>query len=151
MPHGMKYPSGEMYVVDQKEMDITSGLDLRMPHADQIRFLMVSGTIVIGDRRARYEFTLAEDNKLHIEEVPWTIFSTLGDALETEFYEEFWQVVNYKRKVRPEFLDVTWIDTDYAYDVSKSYLDIRMSIFDRYGCTLKVVCPFKYNDTYLPI
>jgi hypothetical protein len=88
---------------------------------------------------------------LHIEEVPWTIFSTLGDALETEFYEEFWQVVNYRRKVKKEFLDVTWIDTDYAYDVSQAYQDIRMSIFDRHGCTVKVVCPFKYNDTYLRV
>ena len=26
-----------------------------------------------------------------------------------------------------------------------------MSIFDRKGCTLKVVCPFKYNDTYLKV
>ena len=44
--------TGDMYVVDQKETNITAGLDLRMPHADQIRFLMVSGTIAIGDRRA---------------------------------------------------------------------------------------------------
>jgi hypothetical protein len=43
MPHGINYPSGELYVVDQKELDITAGLDLRMPQADQIKFLMVSG------------------------------------------------------------------------------------------------------------
>ena len=41
-----------------------------------------------GSVETTYDFTLIE-YKLHIDETPWTIYSTLVNALETEFFEEF--------------------------------------------------------------
>ena len=66
----------------------------------------VSGTMVVGDVRARYDFTLVV-YRMHIDEVDWTIFSTLDEALVNEFTEHFWTIVNFRRKDRRGFLDVS--------------------------------------------
>ena len=68
-----------------------------MQQAEDIRFLAVSGTITIGASRARYDFTLVEYH-LHIDEVPWIIFSTLDNALGLEFTAEFWEIVQLQKE-----------------------------------------------------
>ena len=70
---------------------------------------------------------------MHIDEVDWTIFSTLDDALTNEFTEHFWRIVNYKRKDRRGFVDVPWIDTQQEYDVAEAYREVRLSIFNNLG------------------
>ena len=70
-------------------------MNWNMPAASSVRFLAVRGTIWVGDCHTTYNFTLVEYH-LHIDEVPWIIFSTLADALETEFdpcllgYRQLW-------------------------------------------------------------
>ena len=73
----MPHPSGNIAVVDARLQNISGGMQWNMQQAEDIRFLAVSGTITIGASRARYDFTLVEYH-LHIDEVPWIIFSTLG-------------------------------------------------------------------------
>jgi hypothetical protein len=139
-----------MSIIDHQQQDVTAGFDWKMDDADSVRFLWVSRTIAIGEARVQYDFTLVE-YKLHIEEVPWTFFSTLGNALETEFDEHFWTLINYKRKGRPEFVDIPWFEDRAEYDVSPACMDLRLSIFNSSGRTLKVVCPFKWYHTYLKV
>ena len=55
-------------------------MNWNMPAASSVRFLAVRGTIWVGDCHTTYNFTLVEYH-LHIDEVPWVIFSTLADAL----------------------------------------------------------------------
>ena len=93
----MPYPAGNIAVVDARLQDISGGMQWNMQDAEDIRFLAVSGTITVGASRARYDFTLVEYH-LHIDEVPWLIFSTLNNALELEFTAEFWDIVNKNRK-----------------------------------------------------
>ena len=71
-----------------------------MQDASDVRFLAVSGTLWVGDCRTTYDFTLVEYH-LHIDEVSWTIFSTLNNALEQEFTPEF---CHYYRHFRFIFL-----------------------------------------------
>ena len=59
-----------------------------MPAASSVRFLAVRGTIWVGDCHTTYNFTLVEYH-LHIDELPWILFSTLADSLETEFDPAF--------------------------------------------------------------
>ena len=82
MPHGINCATGEIYIMDQKECDITAGMDLRMLHADEIKFRLVSGTVAIGEH-----MTSLLLNTNCILSKSWTIFSTLGNALDTEFHE----------------------------------------------------------------
>ena len=56
--------------------DVTTGLSFQPLDAEQIRYLWVTGIIQIGTAEAAYDFTLIE-YKLHIDETPWTIYSTL--------------------------------------------------------------------------
>lgn len=141
MPAGSHFPSGDIFVLGKNETDITKGMRWVMPDADDVRFLAVNGPMAVGDFRAKYDFTLVEYT-MHIDEVPWTLFSTLDNALENEFTEAFWKIINWRRKGRPEFLDVPWIDTKQAYDVSKEYTNVRVSTFDKNARTAKVSMPF---------
>ena len=146
----MPYPAGSIAVVDARYQDISGGMYWDMQDADDIRFLAVSGTITVGASRARYDFTLVK-YCLHIDEVPWLIFSTLNNALELEFTAEFWDIVNKNRKERWGFLEVPWIAGKEAYDVAAPYLEVRMSIFDDRAHTIRVVRPFVWKDTYLKV
>ena len=147
MPGGTAFPTGELRVTKQQMSDVTTGLTFRPLDAEQIRYLWVSGIIQVGTAEAVYDFTLIE-YKLHIEETPSTIFSTLGNALDTEFFDDFWQVVNYRRKGPSEFHDVAWIEAADTYDVSPAYLNTRIPILDKDGNTTKVAFPFKWDNTY---
>ena len=89
MPKPNPFPSGLISVSDQHLLDISAGMNWNMPAASSVRFLAVRGTIWVGDCQTTYNFTLVEYH-LHIDEVPWIIFSTLADALETEFDPAFW-------------------------------------------------------------
>ena len=146
----MPYPAGNIAVVDARLQDISGGMQWNMQDADYIRFLAVSGTITVGASRARYDFTLVEYH-LHIDEVPWLIFSTLNNALELEFTAEFWDIVNKNRKERWGFLEVPWIAGKEVYDVAAPYPEVRMSIFDDRAHTIRVVRPFVWKDTYLKV
>jgi len=64
------------HVTKQQMSDVTTGLSFHPLDAEQIRYLWVTGIIQIGTAEAAYDFTLIE-YKLHIDETPWTIFSTL--------------------------------------------------------------------------
>jgi hypothetical protein len=76
MPGGKPFPSGELRVTKQQMSDVTTGLSFRPLDAEQIKYLWVTGIIQIGTAEAAYDFTLIE-YKLHIDETPWTIYSTL--------------------------------------------------------------------------
>jgi hypothetical protein len=116
MPARKAFPSGELRVLKQQTSDVTAGLSVRPLDAEQIRYLWVSGIIQIGTVEAACDFTLIE-YKLHIDETPWIIYSTLVNALETEFFEDFWDVVNYRRKGPTEFHDVAWMEEEDTYDL----------------------------------
>ena len=118
----MGYAAGEMSISNQKQLDITSGMNLMMNQAEEIKMWIVSGQLAFAasSDRADYSFTLVE-YQLYIDEVPWTIFSPIGNSLDTEFHDEFWQVVNHERKGRPEFVDIPWLDDQY--DVDPVYLE----------------------------
>ena len=118
MPKQTHFPSGPIAVEDARSTDISAGMNWNMPDAREVRFLAVSGTLWVGDCRTTYEFTLVEYH-LHIDEVPWLIFSTLNDALEKEFAPEFWEVVNHTRKERWNFLELPW--DGRAYGVAPPY------------------------------
>ena len=90
MPKQTPYPSGAIAVEDARLKDISVGMDWNMQDASDVRFLAVSGTLWVGDCRTTYDFTLVEYH-LHIDEVSWTIFSTLNNAFEQEFTPEFWE------------------------------------------------------------
>ena len=146
----MPYPPGDIAVVDARLQSISGGMQWDMQQAEDIRFLAVSGTITIGASRARYDFTLVEYH-LHIDEVPWIIFSTLDNALGREFTAEIWEMVNFRRKERWGFLDVPWIADKQVYDVAAPYPEVRMSIFNDRAHTIRVVRPFIWHDTYLKV
>ena len=150
MPSGTHFPSGEIHVTNQNLQDISGGMRWNMQHADNVRFLAVSGTMTIGTIRATYDFTLVV-YEMHIDEVAWTIFSTLADALTEEFTDQFWQIVNHRRKDRRGFLDVPWIEAQQAYDVNAAYRAVRLSVFNNQGHTVRVTSPFIWNDTYLKV
>ena len=119
-----------------------------MRDANDVRFLAVSGTIWVGDCQTTYEFTLVE-YRLHIDEVPWLIFSTLNGVLEKEFVPGFWEIVNHNRKERWGFLELPW--DGQAYGVAPPYTDIRLSIFNDIAHTMRVVNPFVWKETYLKV
>jgi hypothetical protein len=149
MPSKKSFPSGELSVSRQQTSDVTAGLSFRPLDVEQIKYLWVSGIIHVGSVETTYDFTLIE-YKLHIDETPWTIYSTLVNALETEFFEEFWDTVNYKRKgPTDEFHDVAWLEDADTYDVSSPYLDIRIPMLDKEGNTAKVAYPFVWDHTHL--
>ena len=146
----MPYPAGSIGVDNARLQDISGGMQWNMPDAHDIRFLAVSGTVTVGASRARYDFTLVK-YYLHIDEVPWLIFSTLNNALELEFTAEFWDIVNKNRKERWGFLEVPWIAGKEVYDVDAPYPEVRMSIFDDHAHTIRVVRPFVWKHTYLKV
>ena len=148
MPTKKAFPSGELRVLKPKSSDVTAGLSFRPLDAEQIRYLWATGIIQIGTVEATYDFTLIE-YKLHIDETPWIIYSTLVNALETEFFEDFWDVVNYKRKGPGDFHDVAWMEQEDTYDVSPAYLDTRIPILGKDGSTTKVAYPFIWENTHL--
>ena len=97
MPKQTHYPAGPIVVEDQHLLDISAGMHWDMRDANDVRFLAVRGTIWVGDCQTTYNLTLVE-YQLHIDEVPWLIFSTLADVLEKEFVPGFWEAVNHNRK-----------------------------------------------------
>ena len=121
-----------------------------MPQANDVRFLAVRGTIMIGDTPLYYQFTLVQYH-MYIDTVPWTIFTTLDEALTKEFDNRFFYTLNRRRRERWDFLDVAWRPLDDNYDVDTPYSDVRLSLFDTYGHTRKVVKPFQYNYDYLRV
>ena len=123
-------------------------MNWNMPAASSVRFLAVRGTIWVGDCQTTYNFTLVEYH-LHIDEVPWIIFSTLADALETEFDPAFWDTVNYGRKERWGFLELPW--DGKVYGAAPQYAQVRLSIFNRDAHTMRVVQPFVWNHTHLKV
>ena len=149
MPKQTPYPSGPIAVEDARLKDISVGMDWNMQDASDVRFLAVSGTLWVGACRTTYDFTLVEEYHLHIDEVSWTIFSTLNNALEQEFAPEFWEMVNPSRKERWGFLEIPW--DGKAYEVAAPYTQIRLSIFNDFAHTMRVVRPFVWNDTYLKV
>ena len=76
----MGFHAGPISIQDANMVDKTRGRDWTMPDATDVRFLFVSGVIVIGDVQLYYEFTLVEYH-LYIDQVLWVIFSNLNDAL----------------------------------------------------------------------
>lgn len=114
----------------------------------EAKLWLVSGQMTVGIQYINYNFTLVE-YQLYIDEISWTIFSPLGTSLDNKFHENFWQVINHKREGRPELIDIPWIDDQY--DAAPAYLDGRLHIYNEYGRTIKTVCPFKWNNTYLKI
>ena len=150
MPGGIPYPWGDIRVLHPNLIDISGGMQWNMQQADNVQFLAVSGTMVVGDVRANYDFTLVV-YQMHIDEVAWTIFSTLDSALANEFTEYFWKIVNYRRKDRRGFVDVPWIDAQQEYDVAEAYREVRLSIFNNLGHTVRVTTPFIWKDSYLKV
>ena len=121
-----------------------------MQQANDVRFLAVRGTIVIGEIPVYYQFTLVEYH-MYIDTVPWTIFSTLEEALCTEFDPHFFTTLCRARRDRWGFQKVAWRPDASDYDVDTPYSDTRLSIFDTYGHTRKEVKPFQYNHDFLRV
>ena len=121
-----------------------------MPQANDVRFLAVRGTIIIGDTPLYYQFTLVQYH-MYIDTVPWTIFATLDEALTKEFDNSFFYTLNCRRHERWGFLNVAWQPLLNNYDVDIPYSDVRLALFDTYGHTRKVVKPFQYNHDYLRV
>ena len=105
---------------------------------------------MIGDTPLYYQFTLVKYH-MYIDTVPWTIFTTLDEALAKEFDNQFFYTLNRRRRERWGFLDVAWRHNADDYDVDTPYSDVRLSIFDTYGHTRKVVKPFQYNYDFLRV
>ena len=135
---------------DASYTDETNGRNWVMPQATDVRFLAVSGTILIGTTPLYYQFTLVKYH-LYIDEVPWVIFSNLNDALPKEFDSEFFATLNYDRKDRWGFQNVAWIERTQEYDVDTPYYNTWLSIFDTYGNTCREVRPFEYNYNHLRV
>ena len=148
MPKQTPYPSGPIAVEEARLKDLSVGMDWNMPDASDVRFLAVSGTLWVGASRTTYDFTLVEYH-LHIDEVSWTIFSTLNNAMEQEFTPEFWDMVNPSRKERWGFREIPW--DGKAYEVAPPYTQIRLSIFNDFAHTMRIVRPFVWNDSYLKV
>ena len=144
------FPTGHISVKDASLLDETSGRNWTMPQANDVRFLAVRGTIIIGDTPLYYQFTLVQYH-MYIDTVPWTIFTTLDEALTKEFDNRFFCTLNHRRRERWDFLDVAWQPLIYNYDVDTPYSDVCLSIFHTYGHTRKVVKPFQYNSDYLRV
>ena len=121
-----------------------------MPQANDVRFLAIRGTIMIGDTPLYYQFTLVKYH-MYIDTVPWTIFTTLDEALAREFDPHFFYTLNRRRRERWGFLNVAWRSDVDDYDVDTPYSDACLSIFDTYGHTRKVVKPFQYNYDFLRV
>ena len=148
MPKQTPYPSGPIAVEEARLKDVSVGMDWNMPDASDVRFLAVSGTLWVGASRTTYDFTLVEYH-LHIDEVSWTIFSTLNNDMEQEFTPEFWDMVNPSRKERWGFREIPW--DGKAYEVAPPYTQIRLSIFNDFAHTMRIVRPFVWNDSYLKV
>ena len=148
MPKQTHYLSGPIAVENAQLIDMSAGMNWNMPDASAVRFLAVRGTLWVGDCRTTYDFMLVEYH-LNIDEMPWTIFSTLNDALEKEFAPDFWEIVNYSKKERWGFQEIPWDGT--VYEVASPYTQIRLSIFNDSAHTMRVVRPFVYKDTYLKV
>ena len=146
----MGFPSGPIGIQGAYTKDESTGRDWNMPDAKRIRFLAVSGTIWIGDCQLYYEFTLVEYH-LYIDEVPWLIFSTLNDALTQEFTPDFFKTLNCNRKERWGFLDVTWLEDKAGYEVAEPYVNVRLSIFNTYAHSVRVVRPFVWQNNHLRV
>ena len=146
----MPFPSGSISVRDASYEDVTSGKQWVMPHANDVQFLKVRGVIMIGDVPLSYKFTLVKYD-LSIDGIPWVLFSTLNDALYTEFKEGFFTTLNVDRKDRWDFEKVAWLDGPKQYDVDYPYSDIWMSIFEPSGATSREKRPFVYNDDHLRV
>ena len=144
------FPTGLISVKEASFLDETSGRNWTMPQANDVKFLAVRGTIMIGDTPLYYQFTLVQYH-MYIDTVPWTIFTTLDDALTKEFDNRFFYTLNCRRKERWGFLDVAWQHLLNNYDVDAPYSDVRLSLFDTYGHTRRVVKPFQYNYDYLRV
>ena len=150
LPTRRCFPTGHISVKEASLLDETSGRNWTMPQANDVRFLAVRGTIMIGDTPLYYQFTLVQYH-MYIDTVPWTIFTTLDEALTKEFDNHFFYTLNCRRKDRWGFLDVAWQPLINNYDVDTPYSEVRLSIFDTYGHTRKVVKPFQYNYDYLRV
>ena len=146
----MSYPPGPISVREASFLDETNGRNWTMQQANDVRFLAVRGTIDIGEIPLYYQFTLVKYH-MYIDTVPWTIFSTLEEALDKEFDSQFFTILNSKRRDRWGFLNVAWRPTAKDYDVDTPYSDTRLSIFDTYGHTRKEVKPFQYNHDFLRV
>ena len=146
----MLFPAGHIRVEEASFLDETNGRNWTMPQANDVRFLAVRGTIMIGDTPLYYQFTLVKYH-MYIDTVPWTIFTTLDEALAIEFDPHFFYTLNCRRRERWGFLNVAWRPDAEAYDVDTPYLDVHLSIFDTYGQTRKLVKPFQYNDDFLRV
>ena len=57
----------------------------------------------------------------------------------------------FKRKERWGFLEIPWHADKQTYEVAVPYTDVRMSIFNDFAHTMRVVKPFVWNDTYLKV
>ena len=146
----MSYLPGPISVREASFLDETNGRNWTMQQANDVRFLAVRGTIVIGEIPLYYQFTLVKYH-MYIDTVPWTIFSTLEKALDKEFDSQFFALLNSKRRDRCGFLNVAWRPTAADYDVDTPYSTTRLSIFDTYGHTRKEVKPFQYNHDFLRV
>ena len=143
------FPAGHISVKEASALDETNGRNWTMPQANDVRFMAVRGTIMI-DTPLYYQFTLVIYH-MYIDTVPWTIFTTLDDALAKEFDPHFFYTLNCRRRERWGFSNVAWRSNAGDYDVDTPYSDVRLSIFDTYGRTRKVVKPFQYNYDFLRV
>ena len=105
---------------------------------------------MIGDTPLYYQFTLVKYH-MYIDTVPWTIFTTLDEALAREFDPHFFYTLNRRRRERWGFRNLAWRSDADDYDVDTPYSDACLSIFDTYGHTRKVVKPFQYNYDFLRV
>ena len=140
----MSFSSGPISVKEASLLDETNGRNWTMPQAYDVKFLAVRGTIMIGEIPLYYQFTLVK-YLMYIDTVPWTIFSTLEEALDTEFDPHFFTILTSNRRDRWGFLNVARRPYATDYDVDTPYLDTGLSIFDTYGHTRKEVKPFQYT------
>lgn len=80
MSNRQQYPISEIRVVKHRLQNLTGGMNAHMPQGGSVEFFGISGTITVGTSRVMYDSTMVVYH-VHIDEVPWVIFSTLNDVL----------------------------------------------------------------------
>ena len=112
------------------------------------RMWKVAGEIAFTatPQKVQYHFSIVE-YRLWIDATPWTVVAACADSLDIEFDEEFWQLVNRKRKAHPDFADVPWL-VDH-YDVAPAYAEVQLPVYTTHATVSQTVRPFHWTDPYL--
>ena len=127
-----------------EEINATAGLDCSLQNQD-IRTWIFSGTLAFAQSG---ENVIAASRSLNITSIlmrSWVLWTARAKSLEEELGDDFWQIVNYKRKPHPAFAEVPWLEDHNRFDVDSVYHDLRLPVLDSHGMIAKHVFPFRWT------